>query len=420
MESSRIRAGDSGVCWGLNAGEPAMIESRRIRSGMTLVELMVVLTILAILTSIISVSMLAGRSAEAMLKSQNHLRQIAQWIDQYASNHRSTVVPARFDYWDEESEGGLPNINRVGGTRFFESNAEGDRWLNSPNPFVPSSDPEDEGAHQGSWADVLWVDANLGGLVDVDPEVVDGAAGTNIYGGTGPASVSAPGWWLYAQGGNEHANPLRSAAPNGYHYPLADESGNPNLPNWSQRGIGSTPGDVESRPQGLPTPVGGGAWEEGLPGFFAANAFFDARSRQDITGDSADPAQDRFVSHAQVRAPARSIFLVDSFRGETIGESPLADEDLYRSRTMAAWAVDRAGGALEAGYRPTAGQPTQEVDFRYGGDGAGSCLMLHLDGSIHSQTPWNTYLTLVGGQAPGGPVKGRNVRIMDLDRRLQP
>jgi type II secretory pathway pseudopilin PulG len=389
---------------------------------MTLVELMVVVAVLASLIAIFTLAGRAGRGSEMMLKSRNHLRQIAQWMDQYASNHRDTVVPSRFDYWREDarddSDGdGIPDkpsANRVGGARFFLSEADGEQWLPTANPFNSSLEARGSGLHQGSWADILWVDANLGDSVEFVDAPVKGALQASTYGGFGPTSVAAPGWWMYANDTNRFANPLRAAAPNTLNYPKADAAGNMTNPVMIDRGLNATPGDPEGRMAGLPTPIGGGAWEKDLPGFFAGNGFFDARSRSDITGSDQDPTVDRFVSAAQIRAPARAMYLVDSFRGETIGESPLADRALYESRTRAALTNWLPEGATDASYRVNLSGPlTQEVDFRYAGKTA--ALMMFLDGHIETMTAWREYEQLVGD----GTNPGMGVQVMDLDRRLQ-
>ncbi|MDP6890285.1 MAG: type II secretion system protein, partial [Phycisphaerales bacterium] len=90
--------------------------------GMTLVEVMVVVAIIAMLAMIFTMAMQSGRSSEIMLKSRNHLRQIAQWMDQYSNNHRDTVVPSRFDYLDENGA----DPHQVGGARFYHATATDD------------------------------------------------------------------------------------------------------------------------------------------------------------------------------------------------------------------------------------------------------------------------------------------------------
>jgi Tfp pilus assembly protein PilE len=381
---------------------------------MTLVELMVVVAIISVLVTIFTMAMQSGRSSETMLKSRNHLRQIAQWMDQYSSNHRDTVVPSRFDYFDENGT----DAHAVGGARFYQATPTADVWLPTANPFMQPSDPRTDGIAQGSWADILWVDANLGDRMLGSLHSVVGVGANDIFGGYGPNSHAAPGWWMYRDGENRFANPLRSAAPNTYHYPKFNAIGNQLLPDWSTRGLSPYPTDPEGRPQGLPTPIGAGAWEKDLPGFFAANNFFDARSRADITLESGDPDSDRFVTHAQVRAPARSLYLIDSFRGEVIGGGPLEDDEVYEQKTRDAFTITMPGdtnsGIHAKGPGAEVFSDTQEVDFRYGaGD---TTLMLFLDGHVTSETTWRTWEQLVGG--PGTP--GRGVRIKNLDRRLMP
>lgn len=384
------------------------------RKGFTLVELMVVVSIIGILLGLFTMAMLGGRDSEVMLKSRNHLRQIAQWIDQYASSNRDTVVPSRFNYLNEDGadtdgDGAIDQINvsRVGGARFFTAGADGDDWLSpaTANPFRTTGDLQEDGMAQGSWADILWVDANLGELVDFKSFSVLGTEQNDVFGGYGSDSVAAPGWWLYEQDGNRFANPLRSAAVNTENYPNITAEGVGSNPFSSDRGISASSDDPEGRAEGLPTPVGAGAWEKGLPGFYAANNFFDSRSHADISGDTSDPNVDRFVTHAQVRAPARSLYLIDSFRGEDIGGSPLEQD--YEAKTAASftnWILADA---------PVGVASTQEVDFRYGnGD---ICLIMYLDGHVGQETAWRSWAQLAGDDS----TPGRGMRILNLDRRLQ-
>jgi type II secretory pathway pseudopilin PulG len=383
------------------------------------VEVLVVISIIGILLGLTTVAMMGGKDSEVMMKSRNHLRQIAQWMDQYSASHRDTVVPSRFNYLDEDGvdtdgDGVIdsPDVNRVGGARFFTSTGAGDDWLSPPtaNPFRTTGDLRADGLSQGSWADILWVDANLGSSVNFKSFPVLGAGSDDVYGGYGADSVAAPGWWLYSQEGNRFANPLRSAGVNSFDYPKIDANGVEFMAFHGNRGLSNSGDDPEGRALGLPTPLGAGAWEKGLPGFFAANNFFDARSRRDITGSQTDPFMDRFVTHGQVRAPARSLYIVDSFRGESIGGSPLEDRTTYEARTQAAFTNDILGDT------PAGVASTQEVDFRYSnGD---STLMLFLDGHVGGETAWRSWRQLAGDASTGDP--GRGIRVLDLDTRLQP
>jgi prepilin-type N-terminal cleavage/methylation domain-containing protein len=382
------------------------------KRGFTMVELMVVVAIIGVLMGIFTMAMLGGRSSEKLLKSRNHLRQIAQWMDQYAGSHRDTVVPSRFDYLDENGA----DAHEVGGSRFYRATATSDEWLPSANPFRETGDLRADGIAQGSWADILWVDANLGSSVNFELFSLLNVGTDDVFGGYGPSSAASPGWWMYRDGKNTYANPLRSAAPNTYNYPKFDSAGNQLIPDWGTRGQSALSADPESRMIGLPTPIGAGAWEKDLPGFFAANNFFDARSRRDITGVASDPNSDRFVTHAQIRFPNQALYLVDSFRGEVIGGGPLEDDAVYEQKTRDAFTNTLPGGGGGGTQAKGAGDEvysdTQEVDFRYS-DGD-MTLMLFLDGHIGTQSTWRTYEQLVGGAT----TVGRGVRVMNLDQRL--
>jgi prepilin-type N-terminal cleavage/methylation domain-containing protein len=127
-----------------------------------------------------------------------------------------------------------------------------------------------------------------------------------------------------------------------------------------------------------PTPFGAGARQVGLPGFFAANDYFNA-------GWGSDAGN--WYSNGQVRAPAQSMYLVDSFYGETILPQPIPFEGSNPDRI--------------------------QVDFRYGGD---VCLMLFLDGHADTQAEWADIIELEGD--PSDPESnGRGVRVRELTKR---
>jgi prepilin-type N-terminal cleavage/methylation domain-containing protein len=116
----------------------------------------------------------------------------------------------------------------------------------------------------------------------------------------------------------------------------------------------------------VPTPHGDGAREIGEPGYFAANDFFDATQAWWSTG--------------QVKAPERSMYLVDSFYGETIAPTP------------------------EAFFVSPALDSTQQVDFRY----TGLCLMLFLDGHVSPEADWLDIDDLE---------ENRGIKVRALDQR---
>jgi hypothetical protein len=152
----------------------------------------------------------------------------------------------------------------------------------------------------------------------------------------------------------------------------------------------------------MATPFGAGAGEKGLPGYFAANNFFNADAiGVCVRTPSRDLPTARWYTHGQIRVPERSMYLVDSFAGEVIQP----------------WA-DRYKPAIEVGQNdPTQGIDSEiQVDFRY----SDLCLMLFLDGHSETQTRWTGIEELEGyadNPADYEPTN-RRVRIRQLDRRI--
>ena len=172
----------------------------------------------------------------------------------------------------------------------------------------------------------------------------------------------SPDQALYDRLGGDLENPFRSAALNKRNAP--------------------TPGGTGPAPSGGsdPTPFGSGAQEIGQPGYFAANNFFNAD--QDI-----DP-QAKFYTTGQIKAPERSMYLVDSVAGETIEdeECPFLNGDCDGDDF-----------------------PDLEVDFRY----SGVCLMLFLDGHVEPVGQWQEICELEG-------LDGRSIRIRSLTSNVSP
>ncbi len=139
--------------------------------------------------------------------------------------------------------------------------------------------------------------------------------------------------------------------------------------------------------------------ELGLPGYFAANDFFDSRSDNDSDGETSSNV-DRYYTYAMMNAPSRSVYLVDSILGETIGD----EEEPWDVR------INDGTGPIASDDFATTG----EVDFRYSGD----CLMLMLDGSMLRVGAWSE-------RGPNeDPVEGvdstlfgQGIRIHQLTRR---
>jgi type II secretory pathway pseudopilin PulG len=298
------------------------------RPAFTITELLIVIAVIIVLVGLL-LPALGGvwRSAQ-MTKSMNNLRQIALWMQQYSSDNTEYVLPSRFDYTYPE----CPDCYR--GHVCSKQVAEGQ-------------------LHEGTWADILWTVNELLPLPEADkngnPFQLDNGDFISSY------RFNAPDRALYEDPNIERGdviNPLRSSVPN-------------------SRSVEDGTG---------PTPFGDGAQEIGLPGFFAANNFFDSRDPDD--------GGNGWFSTGQIRYPDRSMYLIDSYAGETIEdeEAPFDSADNNNNN-----------------------RPDWEVDFRYGD----ICLLLFLDGHMDQQGPWDDICDLEG---PGG----RGIRVRKLDQAENP
>ena len=344
------------------------------RNGFTMVEVMTVIAIVAVLLGLLFPVLAGVRKSGEMTKSMAHMRQIAGWMNLYSSDNRDTVLPSQFNYSPELYPGIYPGKVR--------------------------SEPVSWGSlHTGTWADILWTEFTLGVFPQRDTSVGGGGNDTGDQqgdpdGGTLVRGIDyrydSPDAWFYGvfspSRRDDFDNPLRSAAKNLWH--------------------------THSR-HDLATPWGAGAGEVGLPGYFAANNFFNAdevaldKNMPSVPvrpGTTAGQDQGRWYSQAQIRAPARSMYLVDSFAGEVIQQWPMR----YKLEL-----VEDANNSI---LDPDPSVPQQnQVDFRY----SDQCLMLFLDGHIQLQARWAGIEDLEGnvGQGPTAPEKNRGIRIRRLDKR---
>jgi len=205
------------------------------------------------------------------------------------------------------------------------------RSVSPPGTTLPVGLP-----NQGTWTDILWT------LGEFGPLLLDEVGGPDYR-------FDSPDQAVYELLPDFRA-PFRSEALNTLR----------------------TPGEGD----GVMLPFGDGASDIGLPGYFAANDAFN--SRPDAPGGG------RWFTNAQIRVPSNSVYLVDSYRGETI---PV---------TAPAWnSTPTATGT----YTPC------HVDFRYPGDTA---LLLMLDGSLRTETRWGTVEQLRND---------RQIRVANLDTR---
>ncbi len=292
------------------------------RRGLTLTEIMAVIGIIVVLLAILLPGLATVRRSGEQVASESNVRQIHVYMTSYSTDNREFIPPSSFDYREARYPGNV---------------RENSPRSASPNmgPVEGGNFPVGDNQHVGSWADILWDYSDQGVILDV---VVPGMPG-DIYN----YRYDSPDRFVFeAMPGFDTV--FRSKAAN-------------------TRAVGGN----------AATPFGTGtlASEKGQPGYFAANDFFRV-----------DAGSNNWYSTAQIRFPTRSIYLVDSFAGETIAPN-------------------------EIGW----GDPTEsilpQVDFRYIGDTA---LFLTLDGGIKSEP------IFYGLEE----VEERNYRIHDLDKRAEP
>lgn len=308
---------------------PTLARARRVARGFTVVELLIVLAIILLLLGILLPALGGAFGVARSAAASERLRQIATWMTSYSQDNKDLVLPARFrhpaDLMQERE------IRRR----------------------IPGLSYQEGPAGQGTWADVIWVREGLASKV-VGP--VDTVPGGEAY------QYEAPDRFFYEELATsldvgDDDNPLRSNVAN------------------SQNAVVGVSDQVA-------TPWGDGAQEGGLPGYFAANGFFDVVAWQN-DADAAAGSRSGHWSNGQIRRPASALYLVDSFYGEIIADEPFA-------------------------WDATTGSPSDpiQVDFRYGR----TCLMLFLDGRVDAQTEWIDLVDLE--ESPN-----RGVQVRDLTSR---
>lgn len=195
----------------------------RQRRGMTIVEMLVVVGIIAALAAILLPALNILRGQMKLLNSQSNLRQIAVYMGNYSIDNRGYIPPSQFDYSGP----------------FLRSTVRGA----SPVGTQPNIGP----LHRGSWADILWTTQNIGPIVpnfspDNPPPNPDW-----------DYRFDSPDYYAYLANEEIEKDVFRSAVA-------------------LQRPFGASVDDQ------LPTPFGPGAGsrEQYQPGYFAANDFFDS------------------------------------------------------------------------------------------------------------------------------------------------
>lgn len=302
-----------------------------LRKAFTIVEMLVVTGVIALLIAVLVPALSGGLRSASMAKSMNKLKQIHTWLSNYSSENREYIVPSQFDYSASATT--------------YAVKVRSDADL--PAPSASFGDER----YKGTWTDILWVYSGQG----TQHVLMDQSQPAN----TDKYTFDSPDRAAY-ENDSDLESPFRSSENN--------------TRDWGGAGAG------------VPTPYGPGATESGLPGYFAANNFFNSS-----TGN--------WYVTGQIKTPDRSLYVVDSVAGETIDPDPAVNGP---------WDNPSVDGASAAAA------PNQQVDFRYNG----TCLMLMLDGHSEPQSPFRDLWELEGyvSSGSGQQIQGRNVRVSQLTR----
>lgn len=284
--------------------------ARRMRAGVTLVEVMVVVAVIATLVGILLPALGILRRNAELVSSQSNLRTIGALMTTYSLDNRDYVLPSQFDY----------------------TAAAGKTQVRAPSPV--GTTPNTGALLKGSWTDILWTLGKFGPLVPL--------GGADVPSPTWDYRYDSPDYWAYDRPDMVENNPFRSKVA------MANPLSN---------------GEDDARPFGN----GASIRERGQPGYFAANDFFDARTK--------------WYTNPMIRQPGNSVYIVDSRAGETIPLPAIAPK---------AW---------------TTADADCEVEFRYAGD---VCCMLFLDSHVTTSSRWIDLADLQNN---------RQTRIERLDQR---
>lgn len=339
---------------------------RLTRHAFSMTEMLVVIAVFVALMGLLFPLLAGFRKSGQMTKSMAHMKQIAGWMTLYAGDNRDFVLPSQFDYSQDAYPGKV-------------------RSTFTDVPFLDKP-------HEGTWADIIWSEYKLGVFPEALPPLPQGFG--QDFRHDSPDGLFYGQQMIGDQPGFDFEldNPLRSAAPN-------------SRDTFSVHDVA--------------TPYGAGAGEKGLPGYFAANNFFNADAQASDVRDPSRPVPGaRWYTHGQIRVPERSMYLVDSFAGEVI--QPWADR--YKPEIV----HGGPSSGNQDGNDPSQNVDEEnQVDFRY----SGLCLMLFLDGHSETQDKWDGIEELEGFVEldPQGKINttfgdydpaNRGIRIRALDRRI--
>jgi len=326
--------------------------------GFTIIELLVVISIIAVLAAIINATVNGARRSANTAKSKIKLKQISEWMQLWSGNNDDRVLPSQFDFVEEAAAGSAIAVRNNPGLNFYPGDDD-------DNPY----DLLNRGQYVGTWADILWTENNLAQafgamrLLDFDQTKIDDAYGSDI---------TPVGLWETDSPDIYPTEPVIFEVYEDFEHPFRSTFENTRGP------------------------------AKGLPGFFAANDFFDARSNidRDPFGEATSQV-DWYYTNSMIKAPSRSVYLVDSVAGETISNEPEPWE--YALEYIDDMQI----------LNPDS-DTLGEVDFRYGG----STMLLMLDGSIKKERTW----TELGPPDPpptgaDQSLYGRGIRVDNLDSR---
>ena len=145
------------------------------KTGFTIVEILVVISIIAILASLLMVTVNGARGSANTAKAKVKLKQIAEWMQLWSGGNEDRIVPSQFDFVDEAAAGTAISVrDNPGMQNYIEDDDD--------NPY----DNLNRGQYVGTWADILWTENNLaqtyGAMrtLDFDQTEVDAAYGGGI------------------------------------------------------------------------------------------------------------------------------------------------------------------------------------------------------------------------------------------------
>lgn len=349
------------------------------RRAFTMVEILVVFGIIAILLGILLPALSAVRGNAARTGSMANMKQTFMLIQSYAQANRDTIVPSAFDNSAATVKG------RV-------------RTEKSP----PYGD-----LNKGTWADILWTDAGFGPIANLAVDAMDTGTTVTEY----QYRFDNPDDSLYEKLDGYDKSSFRSKFPTSKLFSSYD----------AETKTFATPMSLDS--DIAKNKLGSNAISQGVPGYFAANNFFDSRAAsRAATNHMYDASKGPFFNFGDIVRPEISAYLIDSSAGETIDPVDSSDAGPLAIRPFHCEIID---GPVDAETGEKTHQSMEQVDFRYTGD---TCLILLLDGHVQAESKWESMFELEGGandrkdngtlkDSTAGSDPGRGIRFRHLDMR---